>query len=145
MLRLAFPVLCLLCAAPALAQGIVPEEPVSVVDPEAPFTLRAGIALPEAEVVRHRGRAYAVRFVPGGGFGYSRKADGATGAFRTDLFLVAGTEDKMRAVAVYMKFCHGSREVVDAWGDEPVRKLAGTGEWAFMYPEDCPAWRASHG
>lgn len=133
-----------LLLALSLALPAAAEEPV-VVNPEAPVTLREGVVLPKAETVRVKGRKYQVRFVPEGGFDYTRKLDGATGQFYTDLFLVAGTDKKMKAVAVYMKLCHGSAEVVETWGDEPVPKLASTGEWAFMYPEDCPAWRAAHG
>lgn len=133
-------VLSVLLALPAAA-----EEKIPVVNPEAPVTLREGVALPPAETVRHKGRKYAVRFVPEGGFGYTRKLDGTKGQFHTDLFLVGGTDRKMKAVAVYLKVCHGIDEVDEGWGDEPVPKLAATGEWAFMYPEDCPAWRASHG
>lgn len=132
--------MALALALPAAAQ----DAPVAVF-PEAVIDLRAGLALPEAETVRHKGRTFAVRFLPEGGFGYTRQPDGTEGDFRTDLFLVGGARSKMEAVAVYLRYCRGTRRVAEGWGDEYVPQVAGTGEYAFQYPADCPAWRKRHG
>ncbi len=136
MIRLA---LALVIGSAGLAAA---EESIAVVNPEAPIVLRDGVALPPAETVRYRGRRYTARFVPEGGALYS---DGKGGKVATNLFLVGGTDRKMRAVAVYLKFCLGEREVDPIWGDEPVPKLAATGEWAFEYPNDCPEWSRLYG
>jgi hypothetical protein len=132
---------CILLALPAQAE----EVDLMALKMPSEITLRPEVSLPAVETVRHKGRKYTVRFAPEGGSGYTRGSDGSVGQFWTDLFLVGGAGSKMEAVAVYLRYCHGERRVDPVWGDEYVPTVKGTGEYAFQYPDDCPAWRKSRG
>jgi hypothetical protein len=111
-----------------------------------------GVAGVAPETVVMDGRSYQVRFLPEGGAVYTARPTGGRdangdpeveeGVWRLDSFRVAGTDDGMEAVAVYLRFCRGINEVDPVWANEGVRRDPATGEWSFEYPDDCAVWRA---